>query len=162
MNLGLKTNLSLGAGGRRPIFTFNVVSTQTISGAFRTSGASGYANTIMVNWGDGTTNTYVGTTDQSYSKNYGSVGNRTVAVFAPSASVLTRFTMTEASANVSSDLSALPSGLTYFYCAGSNTVTGNLSSLPSGLTSFSCIGSNTVTGNLSSLPSVLTYFLCTG
>ena len=137
-------------------FTFSVIATQTISGLLSTKEGT----SVTVDWGDGTSNTYTGT-DQAYSKNYGSVGNRTV-VFKGGSATLTKFTMTEAGANISFDLAQLPRSLTYFNCQGSNTVTGNLSSLPAGLTYFACTGSNTVTGNLSSLPAGLTYFACTG
>ena len=137
-------------------FTFSVISTQTISGLLSTEDGT----SVTVNWGDGTSNTYTGI-DQAYSKNYGSVGNRTV-VFTLGSDKLTKFTMTQTGANISFDLAKLPRSLTYFYCTGSNTITGNLLSLPVALTYFFCAGSNTITGNLSSLPAGLTTFYCTG
>ncbi len=142
--------------GPAPAFTFSVISTQTISGLLSTKTGT----SVTVDWGDGTSNTYSGT-DQAYSKDYGSVGNRRVS-FTSGSYNLTKFTMTQADANISFDLSSLPTGLTSFTCSGSNTVTGNLSSLPTGLTYFTCRGLNTVTGNLSSLPTGLTYFNCQG
>jgi len=141
------------------IFELDVISTQTIDGAFQTSSTS---DTVYVYWGDGTSGKYVGTTDQAYSKNYGSPGNRKVKIYADDESVLTKYTMATVGANVQFALSDLPSGLTSFYCAGSNTVSGALSDLPSGLTYFFCLGSNTVSGALSDLPSGLTSFECTG
>ena len=45
---------------------------------------------------------------------------------------------------ITGDLANLPSGLTYFTCAGSNTISGDLTNLPSGLTYFTCAGSNTI------------------
>jgi len=137
-------------------FTFSVISTQTISGLLSTKAGT----SVTVEWGDGTSNTYSGT-DQAYSKDYGSVGNRTV-VFTSGSDKLTKFTMTQTGANISFDLSQLPRGLTSFICTGSNTITGNLSSLPAVLTFFNCQGSNTITGNLSSLPAGLTSLFCQG
>ena len=138
------------------MFIFDVISTQTIAGVFQTKAGQ----SITVHWGDGTLNTYSGTTDKAYSHDYGSVSTHRVTVI--NAGVMTKFTMETTDANIKFDLSSLPSGLTYFLCDGSNTITGNLSSLPSGLTYFRCRGYNTVTGNLSSLPSGLTYFRCDG
>ena len=119
-------------------FTFSVIATRTISGLLSTKEGT----SVTVDWGDGTSNTYSGT-DQASSKDYGSVGNRTV-VFTSGSDKLTKFTMTRIGANISFDLSQLPRSLTYFNCVGSNTITGNLSSLPVGLTYFSCSGSNTI------------------
>ncbi len=137
-------------------FTFSVISTQTISGLLSTKAGT----SVTVDWGDGTSNTYSGT-DQAYSKNYGSVGNRMVA-FTSGSDKLTKFTMTQTGANISFDLAQLPRSLTSFNCTGLNTVTGNLSSLPAGLTYFLCSGSNMITGNLSPLPAGLTFFSCSG
>ena len=141
------------------IFTFNVVNTQTIAGVFQTTSG----NTITVDWGDGgATSDFSGTTDQAYSKDYGSAGNRTVMITASDESVLTKFTMTQSGANVAFSLSDLPPGLTHFICSGSNTISGSLSDLPSGVTYFSCSGSNTISGSLSDLPSGFTHFICSG
>ena len=118
------------------VFLFVVNSTQTISGQFSTSGGS-----IIVNWGDGTSNTYSGT-DQAWSKDYGTTVDELVII--DEASKLTKFTMDAAGADISFDLADLPSKLTYFRCQGSNTVSGSLADLPSGLMTFSCQGSNTV------------------
>ena len=147
---------SMGESPKLNIFTFSVISTQTISGLLSTKDGT----SVTVNWGDGTSNTYAGT-DKAYSKDYGSVGNRTV-VFTSGSDKLTKFTMTQSGANISFDLSQLPRSLTYFSCSGSNTITGNLSSLPAGLTYFLCSGSNTIIGNLSSLSAGLTFFSCSG
>ena len=141
------------------IFELDVISTQTIDGAFQTSSTS---DTVYVYWGDGTSGKYVGTTDQAYSKNYGSPGNRKVKIYADDESVLTKYTMATVGANVQFALSDLPSGLTSFYCAGSNTVSGALSDLSSDVIYFKCYGSNTLSGTLSDLPSVLTVFYCAG
>jgi len=55
----------------------------------------------------------------------------------------------------------LPSGLTTFYCTGSNTISGDVTNLPSGLTYFRCTGSNTINDYTS--PTIfsvsITYFL---
>ena len=134
-------------------FRFNVVSTQTIAGQVSTP----TGETATAVWGDGTTTDYSGT-DQDYSKDYGSAGNRT-AVFVGN---LTKYTMPQSGANVQFSLADLPSGLTDFACYGSNTVSGSLADLPSGLTYFACFGNNTVSGSLADLPSGLTYFACSG
>jgi len=134
---------------------FDVVNTQIIAGQFSTT------EQITVNWGDGSSDNYNGT-DQAYSKDYGSAGNRTVTITGTDESVLTKFTMTQAGANVQFALSDLPAGVTIFSCGGSNTVSGSLSDLPAGVTYFYCSGSNTVSGSLSDLPAGVTSFYCTG
>jgi hypothetical protein len=136
---------------QQDIFEFTVNNTQVISGLF--------SGDITVHWGDGTSDSYSGD-NQAWSKDYGSAGNRIVRI--EQASNLTKFTMTEAGADISFDLVDLPSGLTYFYCAGYNTVSGSLAGLPSGLTYFRCYGLNTISGSLADLPAGLTYFNCYG
>jgi hypothetical protein len=139
------------------IFTFNVISTQTIAGVFRTKGAG---NAITVDWGDGgATQDFAGTSDQAYSKDYGSAGNRTVKISAADESVMTRFTMLTEGANIGGTL-VMPSGMTFFQCRGSNTFSGTLS-IPSGMAFFNCEGSNTLSGALS-LPFGMTNFNCQG
>ena len=138
------------------IFEFDVVNTQVIAGQFSST------EQITVDWGDGGASSNYNGNDQSYSKDYGSAGNRTVTITASSEAVMTKFTMVTTGAVVSFALADLPSGVTYFRCTGSNTVSGSLSDLPSGLTYFNCQGSNTVSGSLSDLPSGVTYFYCTG
>lgn len=76
-------------------FTFSVISTQTISGLLSTK----TGESVTVNWGDGTSNTYRGQ-DCVYSKDHGSVGNR-VVVFTSGSDKLTKFTMTRTGANIS-------------------------------------------------------------
>ena len=137
------------------IFEFSVNSTQTISGQFSTSPGE----TITVEWGDGGSDDYTGI-DQNWSKDYGSAVNQTVTIH--NASALTKFQMDEGGADISFDLSDLPSGLTYFGCTGSNTVSGDIADLPSGLTSLTCSGSNTISGDIADLPSGLTSFSCSG
>jgi len=144
--------MTAGRLSLREPWQFAVINTQIISGQFST--ASG--TSITVNWGDGTSNTYSGT-NQAYSKDYGSAGNRTVMI-TDAKSNLTAYTMTQSGANVSFDLASLPRGLLSLILFGSNTVAGNLSSLPEGITYFVCRGANTVTGNLSSLPVGVVYF----
>jgi predicted secreted protein len=159
-------------------FGFQVVNTQVISGLFSTLAGT----PISVDWGDGSArSTYAGT-NQLWSKDYGSAGNRLVRIYGTQN--LTRFTMERALSNVQFDLADLPTGMTaflctgsntvtgdladlpadmtYFRCEGSNTVTGDLANLPTGMTSFNCQGSNTVTGDLANLPAGLTYFNCQG
>ena len=122
------------------IFEFDVVNTQVIAGQFSST------EQITVDWGDGGASSNYNGNDQSYSKDYGSAGNRTVTITASSEAVMTKFTMVTTGAVVSFALADLPSGLTYFYCTGSNTVSGSLSDLPSGVTYFRCYGSNTISG----------------
>ena len=123
---------------RQNVFEFKVNNTQTISGQFST--VSG--QTVSVDWGDGgAISTYSGI-DQAWSKDYGSAGDRTVRM--SGASILTKFKMDAAGADISFDIANLPSGLTFLHCSGSNTVSGDIANLPSGLTYLYCTGSNTV------------------
>jgi hypothetical protein len=63
---------------------------------------------------------------------------------------LTHFTTTF---NVmAGSLSDIPTGITRFYCTGSNTIGGDVSGLPSSLTYITCSGNNVITGNTSSIP----------
>jgi adhesin/invasin len=141
---------------RAHFFRFQVVNTQVISGLFSTLAGT----SISVDWGDGyARSTYTGT-DQVWSKDYGSAGNRLVRIYG--AQNLTKFTMIEAGANVQFDLADLPTGMTYFSCHGSNTVTGDLADLPADLATCICHGYNTVTGDLADLPAGMTYFSCAG
>ncbi len=147
-----------GSGGGQSTldFSFDVIDTQIISGTLSTAPGE----TITVDWGDGTTNTYTGE-EQSYSKDYGSAGNRTAHIVGASGA-LTKYEMAQSGANVSFALSDLPAGLTDFVCRGSNTISGSLSDLPAGLTDFYCSGANTVGGSLSDLPSGMAFFFCAG
>ena len=141
------------------IFTFDVVNTQTIAGQFSIM----TGKTISVDWGDGRARSTYSGIDQAYSKNYGSAGNRTVKIYL--SQCLTKFTMTTTGANIQFDLANLPSGLTYFYCDGSNTVSGDLANLPSGLTYFRCYGYNTVSdysGKTWTTKPAIFYFIPTG
>jgi hypothetical protein len=139
------------------IFTFDVNATQVITGAFSTT----VGETITVDWGDGTNDTYTGT-DQSYSKDYGSVGDRVVSIYGASGAVITKFTMTTSGADISFDITNAPSGLTYLDIWGANTVSGDLGTAPSGLTYLDIRGSNTISGDIGTAPSGLTSLLITG
>ncbi len=156
------------------VFQFDLTSVSTFNFALQTK--SGLP--VLVDWGDGNTTAYAGTTDQTATKTYATSGNYIVKVHAKDQSVLTRFNtgaggmsgtlslpsgMVDfhcAGSNTLSGTLSLPSGMTFFSCAGSNTLSGTLS-LPSGMTTFSCQGSNTLSGTLS-LPSGMTHFRCTG
>nr|QNO41556.1 hypothetical protein MPGNBCFJ_00020 [Methanosarcinales archaeon ANME-2c ERB4] len=141
---------------RHHYFKFNVINTQIISGQFSTIAGQ----KISVDWGDGSArNTYSGT-DQTWSHDYGSAGNRTVGIFG--SVVLTKFNMDAAGANISFNIASLPASLTYFGCYGNNTCNGDIASLPASLTHFYCTGNNTCNGDIASLPASLTYFYCTG
>ena len=123
---------------RAHFFRFQVVNTQVISGLFSTLDGK----SISVDWGDGSARSVYTGTDQAWSKDYGSAGNRTVRIYG--AQNLTKFTMDQAGANVQFDLADLPTGMKTFNCTGSNTVSGDLADLPAGLTIFYCTGSNTI------------------
>lgn len=145
--------------------TYNVTTADPVVFQFDLAGVSTFNFTlqtksglpVLVDWGDGNTTAYAGTTDQTATKTYAASGNYTVKVHAEDDSVLTKFNTSDA--GMSGTLS-LPSGMTYFSCAGANTLSGTLS-LPSGMTYFSCVGSNTLSGTLS-LPSSMTTFTCSG
>lgn len=79
---------------------------------------------------------------QTATKTYAASGNYTVKVYAKDGGVLTQFKAN--TAGMSGTLS-LPSGMTYFRCASSNTLSGTLN-LPSEMTYFNCQGSNTLSG----------------
>jgi hypothetical protein len=155
-----QTGITINGVDRSPcIFEFQVVATQTISGVFQTSTA---ANEILVDWGDGSSDSYAGTSDQAYSKNYGSVGDRVVKIYAANESYLTKFTMTQSGANISFDLADAPEGLTYLFITGSNTISGSIAGAPSGLNVLYVLGSNTISGSIAGAPSGLTYLVITG
>ena len=136
-------------------FTFKVIATQTIAWLFSTIAGQ----TITVDWGDGTSSSYTGT-DQVYSKDYGSVGNRVVRIRNKNA--LTKFRMATVGANISFALAELPRSVTTFVCTGSNTVSGSLSDLPAGLTYFTVQGSNTISGPISGIPVTMKSFTVQG
>ena len=138
------------------VFKFQVNNTQTIGGQFSTI----TGKTISVDWGDGGARSKYSGTDQAWSKDYGSAGNRTVRIY--NSSFLTKFTMTTGGADISFDIANLPTSLTLFNCHGSNTVSGDIANLPTSLTYFSCHGSNTVSGDITNLSTSLTYFSCSG
>ena len=156
-NLGSPIMDSVMAAFSAPLFQYNVIGTQLHAGVVRTKSST---DKVFVDWGDGSAQQeFAGTSDQAYSKGYDSSGNRTVRIFGSDQTVLTRWTMTTAGANVGGRL-VIPSGMTYFLCIGSNTFSGALS-IPSGMTYFSCSGNNTLSGALS-IPSGMTSFLCSG
>ena len=123
-------------------FIFYVTGTQTIDGVFRTLAGQ----TITVDWGDGTSTNYSGTTDQVYTKNYGAVVNRKVTI--TNKQSMTKFTATNTTSNIWFNLNQIPAVMTYFTCNGHlMEITGNLSSIPAVMTYFYCSGSLiTVTG----------------
>ena len=136
---------------------FDVVNSTSIAGVVSTL----TGETITVHWGDGTNNTYSGT-DQAYSHNYGSAGNRVVTVTNHNA--LTELTMTTAGACLSFTLASMPRSMIYLALYGtSSTITGALSDLPSGMTTLA-LGStsSTITGALSDLPSGMIYLALYG
>ena len=139
-------------------FIFYVTGTQTIDGVFRTLAGQ----TITVDWGDGTSTNYSGTTDQVYTKNYGAVVNRKVTI--TNKQSMTKFTATNTTSNIWFNLNQIPAVMTYFTCNGHlMEITGNLSSIPAVMTTFTCNGNlMEITGNLSSIPAVMTYFYCSG
>lgn len=121
-----------------PIFSFQVNNTQIISGLFSTIAGK----TISVDWGDGSARSTYSGTDQAWSKDYGSAGNRTVRIFG--AVVLTKFQMDRAGADISFDVANAPTGLTHLYVYGSNTLTGDIANAPTGLIYLAVGGNNTI------------------
>ena len=156
LNLNKLNIVRMQTGTPNALFGFDVINTQTVSGNLSTAAGT----TVTIYWGDGTSTALSGSS-QAYSKTYTAAVYKSVVIKGP-IGALTTFTMDNGSANISFNLSSLPSGLTYFYCGGNNTVSGSVSSLPPGLTVFQCFGNNTVSGSVSSLPSRLTYFFCVG
>jgi len=117
---------------------------------------------ITINWGDGNSTNVSGPVDnQNYTNAYAGAGTYSVT-FRGDYDTVTRLDINTVLAEGTTSRIGLLSGLTYFYCDGSNTVSGDIQNLPSGLTSFLCTGSNTVSGDIQNLPSDLTYFRCDG
>ena len=115
---------------------------------------------ITVVWGDGTSNTYQSLVDVASNHTYSSSTTTYRVKFqGKDDGVLRNYYNATSSLKTSGPLS-MPSSLTSFYCAGSNTLTGTLS-MPSSLTYFACTGSNTLSGTLS-MPSNMTHFSCGG
>ena len=135
---------------RHHYFEFDVNNTQVISGLFST--VSGQE--ISVDWGDGSARDMYSGTDQAWSHDYGSAVNATVRIFG--SVVLTRFKMDASGADISFDVTNLPSGLTNLDVWGSNTLSGDVTNLPSGLIILSVGGSNTLSGDIANLPSGIT------
>ena len=139
-----------------PIFSFQVNNTQIISGLFSTIAGK----TISVDWGDGSARSTYSGTDQAWSKDYGSAGNRTVRIFG--AVVLTKFQMDRAGADISFDVANAPTGLTHLYVYGSNTLTGDIANAPTGLTYLRVYGNNTLTGDVANAPTGLAHLYVHG
>lgn len=99
-----------------PLFSFEVNNTQTIGGLFSTISGK----TISVDWGDGSARSSYSGTDQAYSKDYGSAGDRTVRIFGSAA--LTKFTSSVYGADISFDIANLPPLLAYFYVEHYNAI----------------------------------------
>ena len=115
--------------------------------------------TYDVDWGDGTVSTGIASGTQA-SHSYAAAYAGPVHVLHNACNAITRFVSTLGQWNF--DIANLPSGLTYYDNAGSNTTTGNIANLPSGLTHYYNAGSNTTTGNIANLPSGLAVYLNTG
>jgi adhesin/invasin len=135
---------------RHRYFEFQVNNTQTISGLFSTIAGQN----ISVDWGDGSARSTYSGTNQVWSKDYGSAGDRTVRIFG--SVVLTTFVMDAGGADISFDIANAPTGLTYLNVGGSNTVSGDIANAPTGLTYLSMWGSNTVSGDIANVPTGLT------
>ena len=117
---------------------------------------------VRIDWGDGNTTKVSGAvSEQNYTNAYSGAGTFPIKIYGDFR-FLTRLKIEDVNVDGTIERIAALSGLTYFYCAGSNTVSGDLTNLPSGLTYFYCSGSNTVSGDLTNLPSGLTYFYCYG
>ena len=114
------------------------------------------SGTGTVYWGDGTSDTYDGTT---ITLNHTFTKVKSITAFV---GTLTYFKSETSGSNAHHDLASLPSGLTYYSHGGQNTTSGDIGNLPSGLTSYNNQGQNTTSGNLADLPSGLTFYLNTG
>ena len=101
--------------------------------------------TLYVNWGDGTTATYSGSTTITHT--YATAGNYGVIL----SGKLTSFASTYADGHTAfgGDVSTMPS-LTSISVTGSNTMTGSFSGM-TGLNYLDIEGSNTTSGNISGL-----------
>ena len=140
------------------IFSHTFTGLTLLDGVLRTKSAS---DSVTINWGDGTSNTYSGTADTAFTHTYASATTvYNVTYTASDNSVLTRMGYTDRAGSKVGGLLSLPAGMTYFICRGSNTLSGVLS-LPASMTLFNCSGSNTLSGALS-LPAGMTYFKCDG
>jgi len=154
----LGRNPSITFFGGCDVFKINVNQSQTVSGVFKT-----LADTeIEVNWGDGSSNTYSGTSDQAYSHNYGSVGDYVINLIEKSKNCLTKFKMTENNANISFDIKNIPIGLIILDVQGSNTISGDIGTAPAGLTFLSISGNNTTSGDVGTAPAGLTFLSISG
>ena len=120
------------------VFQFDLTSVSTFNFTLQTE--SGLP--VLVDWGDGNTTAYAGAADQTATKTYAASGNYTVKVYAKDYSVLTKFSTR--AVGMSGALS-LPSGMTYFFCVGSNTLSGYTpSAKASNQRRFVLTGSNTM------------------
>ena len=147
-----------GAGSNPVIFNHTFTGLTLLDGVLRTKSAS---DSVTINWGDGTSDTYSGTADTAFTHTYASSTTvYNVTYTASDNSVLTKIAYTDRAGGKVGGVLSLPAVMTYFLCYGSNTLSGVLS-LPAGMKAFYCSGSNTLSGVLS-LPAVMTYFNCWG
>jgi hypothetical protein len=146
--------------GKEIIFTFTLTATgtPTFSGTLRTL----VGQNVEVFWGDGTSNTYTGATDQAFSHVY-AAGTFVVNFVAVNKTVLTKFASAASTGtSIAFDLKVLPVGITYLTVLGANIITGNIADIPRNTTYFDIRGSNTITGNTSYIPSTTVAFTCLG
>jgi len=149
----LGKNPSITFFGGCDVFKINVNQSQIVSGTFRT-----LADTeIEVNWGDGSSNTYSGTSDQAYSHDYGSAGDYVINLVEKSKNCLTKFLMNESETNISFDIGASPRGLVHIYISGHNTISGDIGTAPVGLVYFAVYGYNRLSGDIGELPVGIAY-----
>ena len=135
------------------------------------------ASTILVNWGDGTSDVYYTSFSSSlhnvfishiYSDSFS--GNLEISCTSGNDKI-TRFD----NFNVTTDIVRFTTnqignftGLTRFLCSNTisgsspNVITGDIANLPSTLTQFLCGGANTTSGDISNLPNGLTSYINTG
>jgi len=147
----LGKNTSITFFGGYDVFKINVNQSQIVSGIFQT-----LADTeIEVNWGDGSSNTYSGTSDQAYSHDYGSVGDYIINLIEKSKNCLTQFTMVQSNTDISFDIKNIPIGLIILDVQGSNTISGDVGNAPAGLKNLIIYGNNTISGDVGNAPAGL-------
>ena len=147
-----------GAGSNPVIFNHTFTGLTLLDGVLQTKSAT---DSVTINWGDGTSNTYAGTADTAFTHTYASATTiYNVTYTASDSTVLTKIRYTDRAGGKVGGVLSLPASMTYFSCLGSNTLSGVLS-LSAAMTTFHCTGSNTLSGILS-LPASMTSFVCTG
>lgn len=125
------------------------------------------ASTLVVNWGDGTSDVYETTfsgglhsVEISHTYSVAYTGNMEISCTSGNEKII-RFDNFNTNTNIvvfTLDEIGAFTGLQRFECLDSNAITGDISELQEGLISFICQGNNTTTGDIVNLPSTLTRY----